>query len=335
MIGRFKEPLSTAGEAFAEGMEYAAVVDSAVPSRVLPLSSVEDEYYSWLLGVNSSLSVPLGNFELQVLDGINEALTSVETVCASLPRLPDVLPKLMRALRDERASWEEIANIVGQDALLVVEVLHLANSPCFRASSKITCLEQVVMQLGVVGLREVVITVSLKPIMKFEGSHYYRHAGRKIWSQALAAAVACRSLAAEVPGARFEAYLAGLVHNVGMVVVMQTLQRLSRGGETPRSMAFREQVLPLMKRLSFLIARQWQLPEATLQALEDQLGADGSHASPLGGILQRGIWLGMLHTRVREGCGEGVEAYLLSLPEEQRRAAEQAMAEIGGGANPG
>jgi len=263
-----------------------------------------------------------------VLDEIAALLVSVDRACDTLPRLPEVLPKLMKLLRDERASWEEIAHVVGQDPLLVAEVLRLANSPCFRAATKITCLEQVVMQLGLVGLREVVVTVSLKPVMKLDGGRYYQQTGRKVWSQALAAAVACRSLALSLHARRFEAYLAGLVHNVGMVLVVQTLQRLSEGKEAPRSVQFGRQIRPLVRRLSCLVARHWELPAASVEALRERAESVAGVSSPLGEIVQHGIHLSMLQGLIDAGCIEDAGPYLQSLPASERRACEQALSEI-------
>ncbi len=332
MIGQFKRLFSATGNGAPEEKTDTPVdthrPEAAQDTPVLPLAGIEDEYCSYLLGVNSPLDIPLNGFETQVLDGVEGLLASADTVCDSLPRLPDVLPKLMKALRDERASWEEIAQVVGQDALLVAEVLRLANSPCFRAAAKITCLEQVVMQLGLVGLREVVITVSLKPIMKLGGGHYYQHVGRKVWPQALSVAVACRSLALSLNGSRFEAYIAGLVHNVGMVLVVQTLQAISQGTEAPRSIQFRNQIQQSAKRLTCLIARQWDLPAASVEALQDQVDPTAGRMSPLGRILQYGTHLSMLQSLAREGRVEDIEPYLLSLPDSDRSACERALSEI-------
>jgi len=332
MIGRFKRLFSTTGNEVAEKkIDTPADVrppDAAVDMPVLSLADIEHEYCSYLLNVHSPLDVPLNDFEKRVLDDIGDLLASVDTACDALPRLPDVLPKLMKSLRDERASWEEIAHVVGQDALLVAEVLRLANSPCFRAVTKITCLEQVVMQLGLVGLREVVVTVSLKPIMKLDGGRYYQQAGRKVWSQALAAAVACRSLALSLHASRFEAYLAGLVHNVGMVLVVQTLQGLSQGNEVPRSIQFRNQIQPLVKRLSCLIAQHWDLPAASVEILRERAEPAAGVLSPLGGILQHGIHLSMLQGLIEDGRIGDSTPYLQSLPAGERRACEQALSEI-------
>lgn len=332
MIGRFKQLFSVAENTVPEEKTDTPVdarrPEAAQDAPVLSLAGIEYEYCSYLLGVNSPLDIPLNGFEVQVLDGVEGLLASADTVCDALPRLPDVLPKLMKALRDERASWEEIAQVVGQDALLMAEVLRLANSPCFRAAAKITCLEQVVMQLGLVGLREVVITVSLKPIMKLGGGHYYQHVGRKVWPQALSAAVACRSLALSLNGSRFEAYIAGLVHNVGMVLVVKTLQVISRGTEAPRSILFRDQIQQSAKRLSCLIARQWDLPAESVEALQDQVDSTAGRMSPLGRMLQHATHLSMLQSLAREGRVGDIEPYLLSLPDRDRSACERALSEI-------
>ncbi len=332
MIGRFKHLFSATGNDVAEEKAEAPaeVPPPAVAegSPVLSLADIEYEYCSQLLSGHSPQDVPLNDFEQRVLDEVTALLASADTACDALPRLPEVLPKLMKSLRDERASWEEIAHVVGQDPLLVAEVLRLANSPCFRAATKITCLEQVVMQLGLVGLREVVVTVSLKPVLKLDGGRYWQQAGRRVWSQALAAAVACRSLALSLHASRFEAYLAGLVHNVGMVLVVQTLQRLSEGNETPRSIQFGQQIQPLVRRLSCLIARHWELPAASVEALRERAESVTGVSSPLGGIVQYGIHLSMLRGLVEDGRIEDVDPYLQSLPASERRACEQALSEI-------
>ncbi len=319
MIDQFKRLFSAPGDTPGDAPEG---------TPVLPLDDVEHAYCSALLSAGEPLDAPLSDFEERVLGEVGALLASPEAACEALPRLPDVLPRLMKSLRDERASWEEIAHVVGQDALLVAEVLRLANSPCFRAAARITCLEQVVMQLGLVGLREVVVTVSLKPIMQLDGGRYYRQAGRRVWSQALAAAVACRSLAMSRQASRFEAYLAGLVHNVGMVLVVQALQGLAQDGETPRSVQFRERIQPLVKRLSCLVARHWDLPALSVEALRERAEPAAGAPSPLGGILQQGIQLSMLQGLIDDGRLEDPAPYLRSLPEGDRHACEQALSEI-------
>ncbi len=295
-----------------------------------PMASIESEYYAYLLGADPATNTSLNDIEEEILNGINMLLSSAQDTCNSLPRLPDVLPKLMMALRDERASWKGIANIIAQDALLVAEVLRLANSPVFRAAMKVNSLEQIVMQLGMVGLREVVITVSLKPIMKFEGGHNDQHLGRNIWAQAQSAAVACRSLArALLPGCRFEAYLAGLVHNIGMVVVARNLQKnLRQDTHAPNSLLFRNQIQDAVKRLSFMVAKHWELPDLTLAALKEQIAPADALESPLSDILQRGIALSRLSELQHERIIDDADARLEALPEDEQKTSQQAFGQI-------
>ncbi len=332
MIGRFKHLFSaTENDVAEEKTDVSATVSPPTVAEggpALSLADVEREYCTSLLSANALQDVPLSDLEHRVLDEITALLASPDTACDALPRLPEVLPRLMRSLRDERASWEEIARVVGQDPLLVAEVLRLANSPCFRVTTKVTCLEQVVMQLGLVGLREVVVTVSLKPIMKLDGGRYWQQAGRRVWTQALAAAVACRSLALSLDAGRFEAYLAGLLHNVGMVLVVQSLSCLSQGDEAPRSIQFYDQIQPLVKRLSCLIARHWDLPAASVEALRERAGSALAVSSPLGRILRHGVHLSMLQALVEDGQVEDSFPYLCALPDAERRACEQALGDI-------
>lgn len=299
-----------------------------------PLATIEDTYYAYLLDVSPAENAPLTPIETDILSDIHRLLSSVHDTCNSLPRLPDILPKLLLALRDKRASWEGITDIIAQDTSLVAEVLRLASSPVFHASVKANSLEQVVMQLGMVGLREVVMTVSLKPIMKFETGDSSQHLGRNIWTQAQSTAVACRSLAKALPRYRFEAYLAGLVHNTGMLVVtrslQKTLQQLGHKTHTPHSMQFRDHIKDAVKQLSFMVAEHWGLPEITLSALKEQSTASSAFESPLGGMLQRGIQLSRLYELQQEHIINDAQARLEALPDSDndREASQQAFKHI-------
>lgn len=155
------------------------------------------------------------------------------------PRLPALLPKLLKMLRSNDVSWKSVADVITQDSVLVAGVLKVANSPFYRLSTEVKDLEQVVVYLGQKGLREAVTSVALKPIMQLKGSNKLQNCAIRIWDHSLKSAIASRAMADTFEGNGYDGYLAGLVHNVGMTVVLQKLASTPGLNDIPCSHLFK------------------------------------------------------------------------------------------------
>lgn len=263
---------------------------------------LDKEFYGLLLGVHSFTEAPLNPLEREVLDELQSISASKLSRTRLVPRLPEVLPLLMRALRDEDAANRDLVTKVERDPVLAGEVVRLANGPLFYRGRKLESLEQAVFVLGRDGLRQLTATVAMRPLFNIESGHFQRLFGRRIWIQAERCAVACRCFTRSEPVDPFEAYLAGLVHNVGFLVGAQVLGRALTGDEAPRSLAFRERFVPKCQWLSFLIAREWALPDSIIRALEDQTaGKAPEQMSSLGAILYWSVELSQIVTLEEEG----------------------------------
>ncbi len=100
--------------------------------------------------------------------------------------------------------------------------------------------------------------------------------------------MACEIVAPSRQLERFKVYLMGLVHDVGKMTLFSELckQYQLNGDKKPGYHAF----VPMLRRkatvLSYLIAKDWQLPEEICTALEEQIDiGDGKPVSAFGELL--------------------------------------------------
>jgi HD-like signal output (HDOD) protein len=65
----------------------------------------------------------------------------------------------------------------------------------------------------------------------------------------------------------FEAYLAGLMQNVGLVVAFRLADRVCPGGKVPASSVFGARLLACSRQLSAAIAAHWNFPPQVADAI--------------------------------------------------------------------
>lgn len=151
---------------------------------------------------------------------INHLLTLINQI-DSLPTLPDVVEKLMLNLYDSNTSAEVLAKSMSSDTALVSKILKLVNSAYYGFPKKISTVSQAIVLLGFNSLKNIVLTASVFGAFAGNGkaSSYDR---KKFWEHSLACAVMskilCKYLRAGLPE---EAFLAGLIHDIGKIVVDQ------------------------------------------------------------------------------------------------------------------
>ena len=261
---------------------------------------LEDTYYQYFIGVNSLLNLELNTFEIDVIRSLNTTLKNPHSLADEIPRLPDVVPKLIHLLKTNTFSWKEVADLIATDPVILVGVIKVANSSFYNLNVNNEQLESVLVKIGASEVRELIIKVALKPIMLFEGGHFLKHSGTKIWIHAVKSAVASRTLAKLYKQDPFDAYLAGLLSNLGMTIVVQKMNEIKEFKNAPRSLQFRDKLLKISKKLSLQIAESWEINSNVCEALADQMLMNVNNSSPLGKILYQASAVSMQHILMGE-----------------------------------
>ena len=141
-----------------------------------------------------------------------------------LPSLPAVLLPVLNQLsaNSDDVDLNQTIQLISQDSALCSQVLRMANSPLFGMRQPITSLRAAVIALGVSRLRDIVTSCCLMQISP-EGCDFDPTC---FWEHSLACALVSRSLARKINYADIErAYLAGLVHDLGILVNVLLIPR--------------------------------------------------------------------------------------------------------------
>lgn len=240
---------------------------------LMGMQSAERGFYRSLFG-DERESVELPTPKQVLLDRVRNRVSVVDSRRKLVPRLPSVIPRLMRSLRDPDASVKDFVDIINKDPTMSASVLQLANSVYFnRNCQRIADIELAVVNLGVEGLRSVLSAAVMQPIIQ-RRSAYFNEFGHKLWRHSLCCAAACEILARQRQLIPFQAYLLGLVHDVGKITIFSELcKQLQASGvkNAPGYELFAPLMSSLSAPLSLWIARDWELPDPICVALEQQI----------------------------------------------------------------
>ncbi|MFO7751185.1 MAG: HDOD domain-containing protein [Desulfobacteraceae bacterium] len=136
-----------------------------------------------------------------------------------LPVFPDILVKLQKVMDDPYAAMNDIARIIELDPILAGRVLSVSNSAFYRSGyDKIESLAMAVNKLGMEKIRQLVFSLELTRLFSdttlINPGQFWRH------SLAVAnfAQMLCRH-ANTMPGTESIAYLSGLMHDIGIMVM--------------------------------------------------------------------------------------------------------------------
>ncbi|MDK6079799.1 HDOD domain-containing protein [Massilia varians] len=291
---------------FGSPVQPAPTPPSAVPAltRIVnppPSFDLDLAFYRSLAGGSAHAGeMPEG----LILDALARLARQPEAAAELVPRVPAVIPQLLRSLRIDATSAGELARQVTQDVSLVAEVIREANSPYYRATARIANIEGALMLLGQNGLRMLLARVAFRPLIGSQGGRLARQAAPLVWNQSEKCAMAA-SMAAPACGADpFEATLAGLMQNVGLVVALRLADQLGGAAPLPQSDDFAHALLDSARGLSAGIAGLWEFPPGVGQAI---LQAGQLEATPLAQALHEGDRLSKLRVLCDAGSEQAIE----------------------------
>jgi HD-like signal output (HDOD) protein len=139
-----------------------------------------------------------------------------------IPTLPAILAPLLRYLQQpmEQLDVQRVTDMIAQDKSLAAQCLQMANSPLFGRWQKVDSLRGAIVGLGFQRVSDIAMSCGVLNMMP---------RGRGLdpvafWEHALGCALVCRHFARKIsypdPG---KAYLAGLLHDLGIIVNLWVL----------------------------------------------------------------------------------------------------------------
>ena len=241
---------------------------------------------------------------------------------ALVRRMPGLVPQLLQSLRSETFSGSALSRTIASDPVLVAAVVRLANS-CYQGTGQsITSVEHAVILIGQEGLRQLITTVAFRPIIDMHSGFYTRRLAPHLWAHSERCAMAARQVAAaagpEAGIEPFDAFLAGLLQNVGLIVSLRIMDQAAQGEAGLGSDVFLAQLARDTRRLCASIAREWKFPDTVAEALLEQGELRrGVTVSPLGRLLRMTDYLGKVRMLVEQGLLDEADASLFDgLPPE-------------------
>jgi HD-like signal output (HDOD) protein len=235
-------------------------------------AEIEATYYRWLTAAHGYTAPP--EIEQRILDEVRHLAAQPGEAAGLVPRVPEAIPRLLASLNDEDASVGELARQVAQDVVLVAEVIREANSAYYRPIAPVKNVEAAIMMLGQNGLRMLLARIAFRPLINMQAGGFAREAAPRIWNQSVSCALAASLMAPGLSTGVFEAYLGGLMQNVGLVVAFRLADRVCGDGKVPGSSAFGAQLLAVSRQLSSAIAGHWNFPAEVAEAIA-HAGAPG------------------------------------------------------------
>lgn len=166
------------------------------------------------LGSDKSAAAPEGNIK-------NQALRSL----VKLPPRPLIILRAREVMADPNAGLRDLTNIIENDLALVPKVLALANSAYFSIGGQVSSVRHAAALLGFKALGEL-ITISASALWLSGELTAYRLDSRRVWMHSLATALCARQIAeTRFPGIEADAFVVGLLHDAGKVILEPFLQQ--------------------------------------------------------------------------------------------------------------
>ena len=220
-----------------------------------------------------------------------------DAVCGKLvlPMIPRVVRSTMTLLRQPDAGSQEIAAELSKDPVLSARLLRLANSPFYGGRRRVASIEDAVATVGGHALGTLLVAAGVvAAFVEVPGVNL-----RDFWMHAAVAAASTRALAQRTGIDREAAYLGGLLHESGHLILCRAMpdaatlhfaRQRSRHGQ---ALADAEQAAfgATHPQVSAQWCRGLELPDAVSDAVANCPAPPPGEAGRLAAILRIGASL--------------------------------------------
>ncbi|MDH3582715.1 MAG: HDOD domain-containing protein [Phycisphaerae bacterium] len=150
--------------------------------------------------------------------------TAIEQV-THIATLPEITLRIVDVVDDPESTANDLHQIIANDPALCARVLKVVNSSFYGLPGQIGSINRAIVLLGMNAVKNIAVAASLAKLFR-GGELCHAFSARDLWSHSMATAAAARLLAEKVTSnVGDEAFLAGLIHDIGIMVEMQAFRR--------------------------------------------------------------------------------------------------------------
>ncbi len=250
----------------------AAVATLERPTRKAPAKKTQDSGQPWWIPQGESFTEPqkVERPDLSTVALVLENLlvSHLDGHDLKMPPLVQAAETVLSRLRNPNCRLADVSRDIANDPVIAASVLRMANSPLYRGLSKTTALLPAVTRLGVKALSTLMMHESLRAAV-FQGKGKDNWA-RRIWADARASAHIMGGLSQFTNVDAEDAFLIGLLHDIGNVVVLRIVRSNQELGRAEiDDDTFDYLCYECHQEFGELVAGAWKLPTTCASLIAD------------------------------------------------------------------
>lgn len=148
---------------------------------------------------------------------VNAAIREISHIAT----LPEITLKIIELVESPSSTAQDLHKVIAHDPALCSRILKVVNSAFYGLPGQIGSINRAIVLLGLNAVKNIAIAASLAKLFR-GGSLTPEFSAKDLWSHSIAAAAGCKMIADNMKlGLADEAFLAGLIHDIGVIVEIQ------------------------------------------------------------------------------------------------------------------
>ena len=135
--------------------------------------------------------------------------------------LPEITLRIIELVEDPSSTAQDLHKVIANDPALCSRILKVVNSAFYGLPRQIGSINRAIVLLGLNAVKNIAIAASLTKLFR-GGELCPRFSARELWIHSMASAAGSKLICDQLKlGLPDEAFLAGLIHDIGIMVEMQ------------------------------------------------------------------------------------------------------------------
>jgi HD-like signal output (HDOD) protein len=135
--------------------------------------------------------------------------------------LPEITVKVVELVEDPKSTAQDLHKVISSDPALCSRILKVVNSSFYGLPGQIGSINRAIVMLGLNAVKNIAIAASLAKLFR-GGDLTPTFSARELWTHSNITAAGAKMVANSLRlGLADEAFLAGLIHDIGLMVEMQ------------------------------------------------------------------------------------------------------------------